>query len=338
MTCTFRFQALGRLGMVLALAVLAACGKTVGEASHRPPQEKVTIAVPTTPHAALLHLAQVKGFYAENGLDVSITEATHGKAALDLLSQGRVDLASAAETPFVISVLKGEPLGMAATVASVSSEMAVVARRDKQVRKPDDLRGKRVGVTLGTSGEYYLWALMTRHRIPANAVELINVPPGDMVKMLSEGAVDAVSAWEPVKSAVQAAQGPQAVVFAEPEVYTVTHLLIGRNEFLQSRPDTVKRLLSALLRAEQYAKEHPDETLQTMATWLHLDPKNLSQGWHTLALKVDLRQSQLLTIEDESRWAIARGYAARSDIPNFLPHIHLDPLLAVQPDRVSVVH
>jgi len=337
MNRTSRVQALGWLVVacsIAALASLVACGKSAGEA----PRDKLSIAVPTTPHAALLHLARIKGYYADSGLDLSITEATHGKAALDLLSQGRVDLATAAEVPFVIAVLKGEPLGMVATVASVSSEMAVVARKDRNVRTPSDLRGKRVGVTPGTSGEYYLWALMTRHRIPADSVELVSTPPGDMVKMLSTGAVDAVSTWEPVKSAAQAAQGPQAVVFAEPEVYTVTHVLIGRNDFLKSRPDTMKKLLTALIQAERYAKEQPEEALQAVAAWLHVDPKTSRPGWNTLALKVDLRQSQLLTIEDQSRWAMARGYAARSDTPNFLPHIHLEPLLAVQSERVSVVH
>jgi NitT/TauT family transport system substrate-binding protein len=35
---------------------------------------------------------------------------------------------------------------------------------------------------------------------------------------------------------------------------------------------------------------------------------------------------------------MARGYAAKGHVPNFLPHLYLDALLAVQPERVTVLH
>ena len=50
-----------------------------------------------------------------------------------------------------------------------------------------------------------------------------------------------------------------------------------------------------------------------------------------------MHQSQLITLEDEARWAMARGYVDKGPVPNFLPHLHLDALLAVQPERVTVV-
>ena len=99
-----------------------------------PPVEKLRIALPGVPHAALLHIAAAKGYFADEGLDVTILPVSHGKAALDLLAQGKADLASTAEVPFVISVLKGERLGIAATVVSISNDMAVVARRDRAHR------------------------------------------------------------------------------------------------------------------------------------------------------------------------------------------------------------
>src|SRR5438105_7329745 len=103
-----------------ALALLVAAAATLVYTRTRTaamPLEKITIAVSSTPHAALLHLAAAKGFFAAEGLDASITPVSHGKAAIDLLAQGKADLAAAAEVPFVISVLNGEPFAIAATVA-----------------------------------------------------------------------------------------------------------------------------------------------------------------------------------------------------------------------------
>ena len=61
-------------------------------------------------------------------------------------------------------------------------------------------------------------------------------------------------------------------------------------------------------------------------------------GWADFNFKVGLQQSLLVTLEDQARWSMARGYAPAGPLPNLLPHLYLDALLAVQPERVSVVH
>jgi NitT/TauT family transport system substrate-binding protein len=45
----------------------------------------------------------------------------------------------------------------------------------------------------------------------------------------------------------------------------------------------------------------------------------------------------LVTLEDVATWAMARGYAPAQPMPNFLSHLALDALLAVGPERVTVV-
>ena len=85
------------------------------------------------------------------------------------------------------------------------------------------------------------------------------------------------------------------------------------------------------------AKEGAAVALDTLGVKA-LDAKTLEPGWKDFAFRVDLHQSLLPTLEDEALWAMARGYAASGPVPNFLPHLHLATLLAVQPERVTVVH
>jgi NitT/TauT family transport system substrate-binding protein len=330
------------VAVVLAAAVAAALWyvlpRTLSAGSAGPP-EKLTIALSTTPHAALLHLAHAKGFFAREGLDLTIKPVSHGKAALDLLVQGQTDLAAAAEVPFVISVLNGEPLGIAATVLSVSTEMAIVARRDRAIAQPADLLGKRVGVTFGTSGEYFLWAFLTHNKLAPERVALVDVAPGQMSERLAGGGLDAVSTWEPVRSRAQEALGAaRAMSFSESNAYTVTHVVVGRNEFLAQRGRAVEKMVRALIETERFIKAQPQEALALAATQLKLDPAALRPVWQALDFRVDLRQSQLVTLEDQARWAIARGYAKQQPVPNFLQHLYLGALLSVSPDRVTVVH
>jgi len=98
----------------------------------------------------------------------------------------------------------------------------------------------------------------------------------------------------------------------------------------------VQKLVRALLKAEAFNRADPQRAQAVFAERLKVDPRAL-QGWQDLDFHVDLRQSQLVTLEDEARWAMARGYADARAVPNFLPHLYLDALLAVQPERVTVV-
>ena len=324
------------LAIITALALGYAGNWRLPAASA--PAEKLSIALPTTPHAALLCIAAAKGYFAEQGLDVTVKPVSHGRAALDLMIQGGADLASTAEVPFVIAVMKGEPIGVAATIVSVSSDMTIIARRDRAIARPSDLAGKRIGATPGTSGEYFLWAFLIRNKIAPSSITMVDTPPDKLVQALSNGSIDAASTWEPIKSDARAALADNALPLTSTDAYVVTHVVVGRSDFLKSRSSAIGKLVRALIQAEAFASKEPRQAMALVADQFKLDVKTVQSGWDDIEFKVNLRQSQLITLEDQARWAMARGYADKQPVPNFLPHLYLDALLGVQAERVTVVH
>ena len=300
--------------------------------------EKLSIALPAAPHAGLLHIGAAKGYFVEEGLDVTLMPISHGKMGIDLVIQGKADLATAAEVPFVITIMKGEALGTAASMLSISSDHAVIARRDRRVASPRDLVGKKVGVTFGTSGEYFLWAFLIRHKLAADSVTLVDVAPGGISQALAKGTIDAAATWQPYVFESRDALGENAATFAQPDVYTLNFLLVGRSDFFKGRSRAIEKLLRAMLKAEHFIRSQPEEALNLFAQRLKIDAKDLRPTWKDFHFKVELAQSHLITLEDEARWAMARGYVAAGPVPNFLPNLYLDALLAVKPERVTVVH
>jgi NitT/TauT family transport system substrate-binding protein len=328
-------------GVVLVgAAALVAFGWDTGRwhIGTPPPREALRLALASTPHAALLHIAAAKGYFEDEGLDVTLVPVSHGKAALDLLSEGKVDLGAAAEVPFVISVLHGEPVSIVANMLSVSTEMAVVARRDHGIVSPADLLGRRVGVTLGTSAEYFLWAFLIRHKLPPEGVTMVPLPPGEITHELARGTIDAAPVWQPVRLEAESALGVAATTFTAPVAYTVTHVVVGRDTYLNSHPQAMRKLVRALLKAERYNRDRPEAALATVADRLGLDVQALRPSWQDLSFKVNLLQSNLITLEEQARWALARGHSQSGSVPNFTSHLYLDALLAEEPDRVTVVH
>jgi NitT/TauT family transport system substrate-binding protein len=317
----------------LCCAAAATHAGTPGEAG-RP----LKVAVSSTPHASLLHLAAAIDAFSKQGLAVELVPVSHGKAALDKLAAGEVELAAAAEVPFVVGVLQGQPWSVLASVASTNSEMALIARRDRQIATPADLAGKRVGVTLGTSGEYFLWAWMIRQRLPIDSLQQVDVAPNRLAAALAEGTVDAVATWQPVRQEAERALGSGGLTFTAPLSYTTTHVVVGRQAALATESQAMGRFLRALLEAEAFLRRQPQQALSLVAQRLKLPPLELQAQWTGLSLRVEQRQSQLITLEDQARWAMARGYVPSQPLPNLLPHLDLEPLAAEAPGRVTVVH
>lgn len=300
--------------------------------------DTLRVALPDVPHAALLHIAAEKGYFAAEGLDVSLVPVTHGRAAMERLVAGTVDIAAMTDVVFLLAVMRGEPLAAAASVLNVGNDNAVVARRDRGITTPRDLAGKRIGVSFGTSGEYFLWTFLVRHRLAPESVTLVDVEPNQIAAALAQGSIDATATWAPILADVQAALGQNAVLFTEPDAYRLNYLLVGGSGFLQAHPQVVQKLLRALLQAEQTQRLQPQAALELVARQIKVDVLALQPSWADFKFKVELRQSLLVTLEDQARWAMARGHVADGPVPNLLPNLYLDALLAVQPGRVNVVH
>jgi len=320
--------------ILLGLAYLGTRGQPPTQNS---PVEKLRIALPVLPHTMLVHVAAAKGYFTDEGLDVSILPVSHGVAAISDVLQEKADLAVAADVPFVISVMQGGAIGMVASLV-VSNDNAIIARRDHAIAAPRDLAGKKIGVSFGTAGSYFLRAFLIRHRLPPGAIVLVDLPPDRIVAALANGSVDAVATWQPISFEAQAALGKNALSFTQSDAYMNTMVAVGRSEFLKGHADAIEKFVRAMLKAEQFTQSHPKDTLNLAAEWLKIDVDALRPTWKQFDFSVNLLQSQLITLEDEARWAMARGYAAKGPVPNFLPHLYLDALLAVQPERVTVLH
>ena len=331
----FQASAAALAVIALALGYLGTRGQPVAQNF---PVEKLSIALPVLPDAALVHVAAAKGYFADEGLDVSILPVMYGAAAIGHVRQGNADIAVAAEVPFVISVMKGDALGMVVSLVSISNNNAIIARRDHAIAAARDLAGKKIGVSFGTSGSYFLWAFLIRHELPPDSIALVDLPPDRIVRALANGSVDAVATWKPISFDAQAALGENALSFTEADAYRTTFAAVGRSEFLKGHANAIEKLVRAMLKAEQFMRSHPEETLNFVAEWLKIDIDALRPTWKQYDFRINLLQSHLITLEDEARWAMARGYAAKGPVPNFLPHLYLDALLAVQPERVTVLH
>lgn len=328
---------LGKAAAALTLlaAVLAAGCRDAPEAAAPPPQ-KITVAFTDQPQCALVHIAVAQGYFRAEGLDVAPLKYTYGKAALAAVLEGKADIATAAETPIMFSILNGEKVLVLANIVASNTNNGVLARRGAGVAGVADLRGKRIGFTAGTTSDFFLSSLLTARGIARGEVREVSLKPEQMQAAMLGGEVDAVSTWHYPLTQIRHALGADAIVMHDRDIYTETFNLVARQEYALANPATVQRFLRALVRAERFAQRQPAQAQAIMAAATKVELGLVREVWDNFQFRVGLDQILLITLEDETRWAMSNKLTGQGRMPDYLAHLYFDGLDVVRPDAVRV--
>ena len=329
-------------GLLIVVAVLAGAYAWIARTSPSHPAaplESVTIATDTEYAGSCpILVAQEKGYFASEGVLVAIQPHNSGKAALHAALQGHANLATSADLPIMFAAMKGQPVYVVATIFKTEKDHGIVGRRDRGVVTPDSLKGKRIGVTLGTSGHFVLDAFLNRQRLSVREVTVRDLKPEEISAALVGGEVDAVATWEPFLGASLAGVGTNGVIFPGEGVYELVFNIAGTRDYAISHPETIKKILRAAVGGARFCKDAPDAAREIVAKAMKTDAAKLKELWPSYRFNVSLDQSLVLALEDETRWAIKNKLTDGTDMPNYLNHVHLDALLAVSPAAVTVIH
>jgi sulfonate transport system substrate-binding protein len=330
---------LTRMTIAVAALAICACFFACTRTDRKPagPPEKVTIAYSATTDAVLAEVAHVKGYYLQEGLDVTPHLHPYGKLALEDLLAGKADFATVAETPVMFAIMKGEKISVIATIENSDMGNAILARRDRGITTPEDLRGKRIAATLGTTSEFYLDAMLGLHGISRKDVAVVDLKAGEIADALARGDIDAVSTFTPYTAITQKKLGDRAITFQDKNIYRWTFNVVAKQEFIRKNPDKVRKILRALVRAEEFVRENPPEAQKIVADFSGIEIGIVRAIWADTSFTVTLDQPLILALEDESRWAIDGGQTGARKIPNYLDFIYFDGLKSIKPDAVRIL-
>ena len=301
------------------------------------PAEKITIAYSVTPDAALAEVAQMKGYFLQEGLEAIPHRHPYGKLALQEVLDGSADFATVAETPVMFAIMKGEGISIIATIQTSHKSNAIVARKDKGILTPSDLKDKKIGATLGTTSQFFMDAFLAVHGISRTGMQVIALKPNELQTALTRGEIDAASMFNPYISSMQKILGNREITFYDEDIYTQAFNIVATREYIRKNPEQVKRLLRALLKAEEFVRQNPDEAQKSVADFTKIDSGLIRKIWGDTEFSVRLDQSLLLAMEDESEWAIKNKLTDNPQIPNYLDFIYFDGLQSVKPEAVMIL-
>ena len=321
--------------MVLILALGSFLGGCRGKQELGEEAIKITLATTPVVYTGLIAIADQKGFFRQAGLDVSIrSDYPAGLQSMQALERGEVQMATGAAFVFSGMMEEDQSLRILATVGS-TSDHEIVARRDRGILAPADLRGKRIGVVLDTVSEYALSMFLDMNSIDPAAVTLVDISPPEMAKALSQGEVDAISIWGKFSFLARRDLSDKAVSWPSQYAMEYYWVLAARKDLLDDSPEIATRFLTALKRAELFVLSHEREAKDIIRKRWDLDPDFMAETWEKNNLRVVLDQSLIISLENAIRWRmLTKGEPV--EVPNILDKIRKAPLEKIDPKAVTI--
>jgi ABC-type nitrate/sulfonate/bicarbonate transport system substrate-binding protein len=322
---------------IAGITLLCLCCQKGTGGTYTGPVEKITVGVVAIEGSSLVYIADALGMFKEHGLDVTVTDFPDGVKASDDLLKKRVDVAVVADFIFVTKSFQRNDLRIFGSIFR-GDTFEVIARKDRGITKPADLRGRRIGLTKGTVLDFFMATFLSLHGIASGGAKLVDLRPSEITDAISSGSVDAVIAWEPYAKKIRDGLGANAVIWPGQSGQRYQFVLMAKEEFIKERPLAVERLLKALLEAERYCSEHTADAQNFIASRRGYDLALLQSVWKKCDFRVSLDQDLVILMEDEAKWAMRRRLTEKKEIPNYLYFIHWESLEKIKPEAVRIIH
>ncbi len=327
--------------ILIGITIIAVIGISIGGCQEQPgkytgPVEKATIAAYLGEFSSLVFIAENQDYFIDNGLDVTIKEYETGLGPVQAVLAGDADFATAAEFVLVSNSFNHEDLKALSTI-DLANAIELVARKDRGINNPADLKGKKIAIPQKTQAEYFLGSFLIFNSLSIDDIEVINMKPSKLVEAMSDGTVDAAMIWEPNIYEIKDRLGDKAITFPGQSGQDFFFLVIGDSKKIKDNPSVVERLLSALLKAETFVNKNPIETQNIISQRTNLEKDYLKTVWPKNNFILSMPQGLIIAMENEARWRVDNGLTNNTEIPNYLNYIYLDALEEVKPEAIGII-
>ena len=299
--------------------------------------EKIKLGISKSFLSVPIYIAKKQGYFAEEGLDVTITEYSSGKLATKGLFAGEVDISTVADMPIVFNSFKRQDFCIFSTFAYSYSLVKIIGRKDRGIKTGADLKGKKVGVNSGTSSHFFLGVFLIHNKVPISEVELVNIKTVDMPVALKNNEVDAVSVWQPYSQEAHQLLQDNAIELPSSEIYRTTFNFAAIKSFAKDHPELLKKFLSAIDKAAGFIKNNKEKSQEIIVESFNVDKEIVRAAWDDFVFDISLDQALLVSWDEIARWTIKNKFTDSKKLPNYLDFIYMDALEAISPESITII-
>jgi NitT/TauT family transport system substrate-binding protein len=278
-----------------ALALMAAGAMLwAGSASAGETRVKFTLDWKFEGPAAPFVVAIDKGYFKNEGLDVTIDTGAGSLEPINRIAAGTYDMGFG-DINSLIKFRDQNPTAPIKAVFMVYNKPAfsVVGRKSRGVLKPRDLEGKKLGAP-PADGAYAQWPIfVAANEIDAAKVTIVSVGFPVREPMLASGEVDAIcgfsfSSYINLKDRGVAADDINVLLMADYGVNLYGNAILVNPKFAEEKPEAVRAFLRAFVEGLKQTVRDPDGAVDSVVKRNDVAKKDVELERLNIALKENI--------------------------------------------------
>ena len=150
-----------------------------------------------------MQMARAEGkFEAATGWEIEWRKFDAGTDVIAAMAAGDVMLAELGSSPTAIATSQGVEIQLFMLAAVLGTAESLIAREGSGIETLADLKGKKVGVPLGSTAHYSLMGALHHEGLSETDVNIVGMKPDDIAAAWGQGTIDAAWVWQPVQSEI----------------------------------------------------------------------------------------------------------------------------------------
>ena len=299
----------GLLSAVLTLGLFTGCtgngrGDKVGTT---PKDEHIVLNMAIQPSMAFLPLYEAKeqGWIEEalksSGYDVEVnwTEFSSGPPMNEAFAAGQQDIGVCGDVPLCQAVAEGQDNRFIGVAAEGGPAYAILVPSDSDIREAGDLKGKTIGVTLGSTAQYMISKYLSQNGMDVNTdVTLISIEGGDAQSFLAQGGADAVALWEPNVSRLEGTGEARIMESGDECGLLATNCLFARTQYVEDYPEIAQIVLAQYYRGARAYEKAKEKVALELADYFDLPPELVVNAADKYAYNVVWRNEDVEALQE----------------------------------------
>ncbi|MBR0642380.1 ABC transporter substrate-binding protein [Plastoroseomonas hellenica] len=301
------------LGALAAPALLP----SLGRAAEAPEVREFEFLGVRDPQLGMqLAVAQHYGLFREEGIDVTFRWQVSGGEVLTVMGSG---FPIGVGSPFgqIALAAQNMPVKILAGLADISDTQGLVLAPGVTIAHPRELEGKRCAFTQGNNSPLMLVKLAQRFGFDHTKIRMINMNPSEGVVAAARRDVDMLLAWQPFLHRLTTMGGslyitggrlhftspPEVLPERDKLLYAHSTILVTQ-EWIETRPNTLKALLRALIKADAVFRADRPRAMAAMQQVLRIPPEPLEVMAEANRYEVAISPELVNTYTFTSDWAV----------------------------------
>lgn len=292
---------------------------------------KMTIATGVDPAFSQFYVAKEAGFFAKNGLDVTINTGPSGSAMIPFLVNNQVQAAYGSDLAGVINHQVDNNIVAVADGTYLVKWLSVVGRN---VADLEGLKGKKIGIAKGTGSEIFWRRVLEKRNLKLADYTMVDVEAPEMLAATERGDIDGFAVWEPWPTrTLMAVKGTKILQTAEGIYNNINFVYMNRGWIEQNKATAEKFMLSLVEANDLIEKDRPNAA-KMVAKFLKMPLELATELMPKVEFDMDWQDRSLGAIQiAEGQLADQKKLKAPLD---YTKYVYTDLLKAVRPANVKI--